>query len=180
MIFASLSYYLGSTDSYFKEKSTIWLPKAKRVIDVSSEAFNYIERLKMQIIANTANVERDLSAGFKSRSEHWIEHFMIIENNAIKLFEVLNKYSSDILQDSQIKEQVDITFRSWPVSDCHDISGKKWKESIFYNMPAIAAICVLSKFQNDIRIIENNIVSFCHEKVGYVNFNLPKSKPYSN
>jgi gliding motility-associated protein GldM len=35
-------------------------------------------------------------------------------------------------------------------------------------VPTIAALTILSKFQNDIKVSENKVVTFCHQKVGEV------------
>ena len=45
---------------------------------------------------------------------------------------------------------------------------KNWEESYFHMVPTIAALTILSKFQNDIKISENKVVTFCHQKVGEV------------
>ncbi len=37
-------------------------------------------------------------------------------------------------------------------------------------VPTVAALTILSKFQNDIRTSENKLVTFCHEQVGKVEF----------
>ena len=34
--------------------------------------------------------------------------------------------------------------------------------------PAIAAITILNKFENDVKTSENQIVTFCHNKIGEV------------
>ena len=35
-------------------------------------------------------------------------------------------------------------------------------------VPTVAAITILSKFQNDVKTSENKVVAFCHEQVGKV------------
>ena len=38
----------------------------------------------------------------------------------------------------------------------------------FHMVPTVAAITILSKFQNDVKTSENKVVTFCHEQVGKV------------
>ena len=42
---------------------------------------------------------------------------------------------------------------------------KTWEEAYFYMAPAVGALSILSKFQNDIKTSENKVVTFCHEQV---------------
>jgi gliding motility-associated protein GldM len=47
-------------------------------------------------------------------------------------------------------------------------AGKTWEGAYFHMVPTVAALTILSKFQNDLRVTENKIVTFCHEQVGKV------------
>ncbi|MCR6720544.1 MAG: gliding motility protein GldM [Chitinophagaceae bacterium] len=43
-----------------------------------------------------------------------------------------------------------------------------WEAAYFRMVPTVAAITILTKFQNDVKTAENKIVAFCHNKVGEV------------
>jgi gliding motility-associated protein GldM len=47
-------------------------------------------------------------------------------------------------------------------------SNKTWESAYFHMVPTVAALTILSKFQNDIKTSENKVVAFCHEQVGKV------------
>jgi gliding motility-associated protein GldM len=47
-------------------------------------------------------------------------------------------------------------------------SKKSWEAAYFNMVPTVAALTILSKFQNDVRTTENRIVQECHNKVGEV------------
>ena len=45
---------------------------------------------------------------------------------------------------------------------------KDWAASYFYMTPAVAAITILSKFENDVKNSEAMIVDYCYQQVGAV------------
>jgi gliding motility-associated protein GldM len=49
-------------------------------------------------------------------------------------------------------------------------SNRTWEAAYFHMVPTIAALTILSKFQNDVKTAENKVVTFCHEQVGKVEF----------
>jgi cytochrome c553 len=59
--------------------------------------------------------------------------------------------------------QIDLT-----TPPSQDKSTKSWEYSYFHMVPTVAAVTMLSKFQNDVKTSENRVVAFCHEQVGKV------------
>ncbi len=49
-----------------------------------------------------------------------------------------------------------------------DKGNKTWDAAYFHMVPTVAAITILSKFQNDVKTSENKVVAFCHQQVGQV------------
>ena len=47
-------------------------------------------------------------------------------------------------------------------------TDQTWEYSYFHMTPTIAALTMLSKFQNDVKNAENQVVSFCHDQIGQV------------
>ena len=47
-------------------------------------------------------------------------------------------------------------------------SNKTWESAYFHMVPTVAALTILSKFQNDVKTSENKVITFCHEQVGKV------------
>src|SRR5206468_11828538 len=46
--------------------------------------------------------------------------------------------------------------------------AKTWDAAYFEMVPTVAALTILSKFQNDVKTSENKVAAFCHEQVGKV------------
>ena len=55
-----------------------------------------------------------------------------------------------------------------PKSRTRAVGTDDWAFSYFHMTPTVAAITILSKFQNDVKNSESQIVAYCHEQVGAV------------
>jgi gliding motility-associated protein GldM len=72
--------------------------------------------------------------------------------------------------DPEIKKEFEKTF---PVDASYKTMGVDGKEkdftfAYFHMTPTVAAITLLSKFQNNVKNAENQIVTYCHNQVGAV------------
>ena len=56
-------------------------------------------------------------------------------------------------------------------------SVKDWTNSHFHMTPTVAALTMLSKFQNDVKNTENQVATYCLNRVGSVKIVLDKFKP---
>jgi gliding motility-associated protein GldM len=87
------------------------------------------------------------------------------------LHDKLEKFKNDLLAiDPLIKAQfqnslpIDLTI---PKTN-NKANQKDWAASYFYMTPTVAAITILSKFENDVKNSEAMVVDFCHQQVGAV------------
>ena len=51
-------------------------------------------------------------------------------------------------------------------------TNPSWTDSYFHMTPAIAALTILGKFQNDVKNSENDIVTYCADQIGAVKLRL--------
>ncbi len=56
-----------------------------------------------------------------------------------------------------------------------DGKEKEFTEAYFHMTPTVAALTLLSKFQNNVKNSENQVVTFCHSKVGEVKVKFDKT-----
>jgi len=82
----------------------------------------------------------------------------------------LDEYKTNILK---IDSQISNTFKtSLPINTempkTKNKSNKTWESAYFHMVPTVAALTILSKFQNDVKTSENKVITFCHEQVGKV------------
>jgi gliding motility-associated protein GldM len=81
-----------------------------------------------------------------------------------KLKQALLNIDPEINKEFANKLPIDLTV---PPSTTGN-KNNSWTTNYFHMTPAIAAITILNKFQNDVKNSENQIVSFCHNKIGEV------------
>ncbi len=162
-IFASLTDKMS--DPTTKVKAEIWQPRAKQVMDYSATAYNFIENLKKELIAASSK-----GGTFKEDEQNATTRLLVKEGKGKELFKILEAYKKNVLgiNDTIQKEfanslQVDLT-----PPKSQNSKKKTWEEAYFYMAPAVGALSILSKFQNDIKTSENKVVTFCHEQVGKV------------
>jgi gliding motility-associated protein GldM len=164
-IIASLTQKLS--DPSGAAKAAIWKPKADQVVNLTSGVYNYVQSLKNEIIksaggdpATGKELTRDDNMDIPTR-------ILIDQGAGKKLLAMLTSYKSDILK---VDPMINTEFaNSLPINlDKPNNKTGSWESAYFHMVPTVAAITMLSKFQNDIKTTENKVVAFCHEQVGKV------------
>ena len=150
-------------------RAAYWEPKAKQVQVYSDQMVAYLEDLKIKV-RNAAEYdpktgeynESDLEAPTRVMTDPGTEGKTLL----IKL----TKFKSDILKDqdfgSQFKNSLPIDLKI-PATN-NKANQDDWAASYFYMTPAVAAITILSKFENDVKNSEAMVVDYCHQQVGAV------------
>ena len=173
-LYKSLEAKLNEPQS--KEKASIWEPNAMKARKYSADMMNYIEGLKMDL-----KKAADLKMRWDDKKKDSVEDYRednldastrLFENNGKgkELEELLLKYKQDMLNiDPTIKAQFEKTF---PVNVIPPVSQegkqKDFTQSFFHMTPTVAALTMLSKFQNNIKNAESQIVTYCHNQIGAV------------
>ena len=158
------------------EKARIWAPKAMKARQYSEEMMSYIEGLKADLKKGA-----DLKMKWDDKKKDSVEDYR--EDNldaSTRLFEnggkgkeledKLEKYKKDMLNiDPAIRKEFESTF---PVNTIPPISQdgtkKDFTQAFFHMTPTVAALTMLSKFQNNIKNAENMIVTYSHNQIGQV------------
>jgi gliding motility-associated protein GldM len=172
-IIASLTEKM--TDPSSRAKAEIWLPKAQSAQAMSKEMFDYIQQLRAKILKAADFDPKRIKDGkpdssFRADNLDIATRIMVEEGDGKKLFAKLKEYRDRLLaidpligKEFQNSLQVDLNM---PVTQ--DKSNKTLEAAYFHMVPTVAAITILSKFQNDVKTSENKVVAFCHEQVGKV------------
>jgi gliding motility-associated protein GldM len=170
------------SDPKTHDKAAQWYPKAQTAAGASRGLFEYIEGLKQQILKNagfdpTRKKDGQPDSTYKEDNQDVATHYMIEEGKGKELFNrlaayreqmvALGKSSGDSTKDlsKDIAELVKQINLETPRTKA---GAKDWQTAYFHMVPTVAAITILSKFQNDIRTTENRVVSLLHEQVGKV------------
>jgi gliding motility-associated protein GldM len=104
---------------------------------------------------------------------------MVEEGEGKKLYQALSDYKKNlfaidpaIAKEFQNSLQIDLE-----MPRVQDKANKRWETVYFHMVPTIAAMTILSKFQNDVKTSENKVVTFCHQQVGQVEVIFDKFAP---
>jgi gliding motility-associated protein GldM len=173
-IFYSFDEYLK--DPTTKDKAEYYKPLAERAKKLSEDLYNYIEELKEElkkesglktVDGKTEYKEDDLDAATRLLVEEAPEG----KGKGKELFEKLKSYREQLLQindtlKSQIESGLPIDLTIPPTSS--EAGKNNWAYSYFHMTPTIAAVTILSKFQNDVRNSESKAVDFFLKQVGQI------------
>lgn len=179
-LYKSLEEKLNEPQS--AEKAKIWEPKAMQAKKLSDDMNNYINDLKAQLLKAA-----DLRMKWDSKIKDSVQDYR--EDNldaSTRLFEThgkgkelkdrLDQYKQQMLAiDPTIKQQFESSF---PVNTIPPVSQegkqKDFTQTFFHMTPTVAALTMLSKFQNNIKNAENMIVTYCHSQIGAVEVHMDK------
>jgi len=163
-------------DPTSREKAAIWEPKAQQAKKISDELYNYIETLKSELKKESGLKtvdgkeefkEDDLDAGTRLLVQPAPEG----KGKGKELFEKLKAYKDQLLSiDPEMKKEIEVGLPlDLTIPPTSSEAGKSdWSYAYFHMTPTIAAITILSKFQNDVRNSESKAVEFCHKQIGQV------------
>jgi gliding motility-associated protein GldM len=168
-------------DPQTAEKAKPWNDKAKVAKKLSADMIKYIDDLKLELKqeAKLQMVEKDGQQVEEFREDDLEAATRLFgsgkegKKKGPELKDKLQKFRESMLAiDSSIAKEFKATF---PVEDMNTakITGQDGKEkdftlAYFHMTPTVAALTLLSKFQNNIKNAENQVVTYCHNQVGAV------------
>ena len=163
-------------DEQYKAQAALWQPKALLAKQYSDEVSKYIEELKMEL-------KQYAGLKMKEKDGKQVEDFK--EDNldaSTRLFETsgrgdelkakLEDYKKKMLSiDSSFQSRFAANFpvNTDPVPS-KEGGTKPFTTGYFHMTPTVAALTMLSKFQNNVKNAENTIASYIHSKIGAVEF----------
>lgn len=172
VLYKSLTEKLSKAES--AKQAAEWQPLAEKAKQYSSELDTYIEDLKLEIKkgAGLRKVEKDGKQveEFKLDDLQASTRIMEQEKKGDALKAKLDEYKAKMLAiHPEIKTAFESTFpvNTDPIRS-QEGGTKEFTQGYFHMTPAIAALTMLSKFQNNIKNAENQVVTFCHNKIGAV------------
>lgn len=150
-------------DPFTHYRGAIWYAKAMQVRELSSGMFEYIQSLKVRLLKEARSDEDHLSINEDSKE---LVNTIFTKNRKDKeLFQKLKSYKdSMMLIDPNIKQE----FANYSLIPKVSGTGEDKEDSVtilFENTSLITAIAVLSQFQNNVKILENKVASFCNIQV---------------
>ena len=162
-------------DEKTAEKAKIWKPKADQAAALSKKLFSDIEALKLTLKKEAGYAPEKGDSTFKEDNLDVPTRVMDKNGEGPKLYDLLAKFKKDMLAiDPEIAKEfanklpIDLKVPASQAGNNLTNNAKGWTQNYFHMTPTIAALTILSKFQNDVKNSENQVVSYCHTKIGEV------------
>lgn len=144
------------------EKVREWYSRAQNVRAMSDTLYNFAEELKIRIAQEADGKDADYT-NLKNRENLEASTYIMLAPGTGKgkqLYDAITEYRENILtmiSDSTQRQIIRDNFKT-EVPRKNISLMKNWQEYHFENMPAIAAITLLTKLQNDIRYAEGEVL----------------------
>ncbi|MFC4262497.1 gliding motility protein GldM [Ferruginibacter yonginensis] len=173
-------------DPVTAEKATIWNGKAEQAKKLSADLSSYIESIKKQLkeeagLKMVTNEQGQQEEQFK---EDDLEAATRLfgngpggKNLGVELENKLKAYKAAMLA---IDPEINTAFATTLAVDGAPAKGqdgkvKSFTDAYFHMTPTVAGLTLLSKFQNNVKNAENQVVTYCHSKVGEVKVKFDKT-----
>ena len=185
-------------DAALKDQQTaanaaIWSPKAQQLKKLSADMYGTIDGMKSLLIQESQPEVKDGKPTFNDANLDAATRVFDKDGKGKILLDSLNEYKKQMLavlnpndpafaNNPVLKAEVAKAQASFTESLPLDLSvpksqtGKEaspdsvqnWVTNYFHMTPTIAAITILSKFQNDVKNSESQMVDYCYKQIGSV------------
>ncbi len=177
-------------DGQTKAKAEIWAPKAEQVKKLSADLSSYLDNMKLQLKQESGLKKTDKGEEFKEDDLDAATRLFAEKGEGKKMYEALAAYKKSVLavlNPAEFKDnpklQEDLTKKVAEFEKTLPLdlripekanavatgdAGKDWTFNYFHMTPTIASLTILSKFQNDVKNSEAQLVDYIHSQVGSV------------
>lgn len=174
ILYKSLSEMLNKNET--KLQAAIWQPKAEEAKKLAASLDTYINELKVELKKGAGLVIKDGKEDFKEDNLDASTRLFETNGKGNELKAKLEDFKKKILDlDPKIRAKFESNF---PVST-EGVDGKEGKKDFttgyFHMTPTVAALTILSKFQNNVKNVENQVVTYCASQVGAVEVHMDKA-----
>ena len=167
-IFSAFKSALNDPSTH--DRAAQWNPIALKAQAIASQMIVNIEALKQRILQAADYDPKDST--YKEDELEGPTRVMADPGKAgDSLRDQLQNFKTSLLaldpaiaKEFQSSLPIDLTI---PKSN-NKANQKDWASSYFYMTPAVAAITILSKFENDVKNSEAMVVDYCYQQVGAV------------
>ncbi|MEO6453561.1 MAG: gliding motility protein GldM [Ginsengibacter sp.] len=152
------------------EKVKRWNDAAQKAKKLSFDINNYMDSLKQRLKEGADLKMIDGKEDFKADNLDASTRLFETNGKGQEFKSKLEDYRKEMLGiDPEIRKQFENNF---PVSTEVPVSleghKKDFTTTFFHMTPAVAALTMLSKFQNNVKNAESQIVTYCHNQIGAV------------
>ncbi len=164
-------------DPNTKMNAEKWKPKADSALAITQEVSAYISNLKQELLVE-AGLKED--GTYKEDNLDAASRLFEKKGEGEKLHEKLKKFKADILGvlTPELAKTLEASLPiDLEVPKTQNAGNNTWSSAYFRMTPTIAAVTILSKFDNDVKRSGNLVANTCMEQVGKVKVILNKFEP---
>ena len=148
------------------EKGKVWLDKATQVVGETDRLYDYIDSLKLQIVRFADGEEGDVT-NIVNRDNLDAASVVMLAPQGGKgkqlrsRIDQYRQFVTSFLEDPDKRANLEAALSTTPpkVAGVSMDQKKTWEETMFDNMPTIAAVTLLTKLQNDVRYAEGEVLN---------------------
>jgi gliding motility-associated protein GldM len=166
-------------DPQTQAQAAAWAPKADEAKKLSADLFSYIESLKKGLEKEAGTHEKDGKPEINADNIDAAVRLMDTQGKGAELYGKLGEYKKKMLallngespaDISRLEKSIpiDLTVPASKIGNKFGNDAAGWTQSYFHMTPAIAGLTILSKFQNDVKNTEAQLVDHFHSKIGEV------------
>ena len=161
------------------QQAAIWQPKADSVRMLSKELSDYIDDLKLKVKQGAGLEMKDGVERFSDDNLNSSTNLFENQGKGKELEAKLYAYKAQILGldtaiNNEFKNSLPMDIAP-PATTGEDGQPKDFTRAYFHMTPTVAALTMLSKFQNNIANSENKVVAFCQREIGEVKVHMDKT-----
>ncbi len=163
------------TKAETKDSAAIWAPKAHKAQELADQVTSYLEDYKLKLKkAGKLIIDKDGKEQFSLDNLDASTKLFVEgegKKNGEELFNKLKDFKEQLLAiDPKMAAELEASLPlDLSIPETKSELGKKdWAFSYFHMTPIIASITILSKFQNDVKNCEAQVVDYCHKQIGAV------------
>ena len=143
-------------------KTKEWYEKAKEVRRISDSLYHFADELKLAIVKE-ADGEDGLVEDLKNKEDLEAANQVMLapgRGRGKELYQAIASFRSRIIgmTKDMSKQQIISANLSTNIPAKAKAMGKNWQEYMFEDMPAAAAVTLLSKLQSDVRYAEREVL----------------------
>lgn len=161
------------SDPKTAEKANIWAPKADKAHLLADALYVYVQSLKQELkvasrlkqvdgkeVFNEDDLEASTRLFLKGKDPKGQDLLKRLTQYKKELSEIDPAIAKEVIPNLPLDLKIPISNNLAAKSD--------WAYAYFNMTPTVASIAILTKFQNDIRNSESQVVEYCHRQIGEV------------
>lgn len=164
------------------EKTKEWYKLSQNLKQRSDSLYNYINELKWEVIKEADGKKADINNPQRTDNLDAAANVMLPPSGKKgrefkKMVDDYRDYITSFVSDSLKRQIIEDNFNTEPAKKAKK-EGKNWETSLFEDMPMGAVIAIFTKYQNDVRYAEGEILHILMNNIDIGDFRVNQIKAY--